>query len=172
MAAPQTTTPKRETHQERVAKMRREHAAKVAAVKSDHRKRLQEHQQVVTESASEIELQRELAAELDRIKAECDDDYTIQSRRGWRRHRAMLGLPLDEKQREDEAIEEVEGNKLHANDPRLRNALGSRWTWQNEECAWHAHGNEGEQTHVYEGDSKRVRRWRHDYRRARRSGRA
>jgi hypothetical protein len=48
------TTQKRETHDERVARMRAEHVAKVAAVKAAHSKRLQAHQQTVTESVTEI----------------------------------------------------------------------------------------------------------------------
>jgi hypothetical protein len=108
-----------ETHEERIARLKREHTDKMAKLKADGEARVREIYERHRDRCAEWDLSQQFRREEEGIRKRNEDAVTLAYKRTGRTYRKHLGLPTTVKDAADSLADLIESHRVFVDDPQV-----------------------------------------------------
>jgi hypothetical protein len=117
--ATSTSKPTPESYEQRIARLKREHADTVAKLKAEGDARVKAVYDRHAQNLEEWDLRQQFRREEERIRRQNEDALDLAYRRTGRDHRKYLGLPMSLKDAQDKLADVIETHRIYADDPQV-----------------------------------------------------
>src|SRR5918995_1900191 len=112
-------TPAPETNDQRIARLRREHAANLAKLQAEGDARVKAVYASHTSRLDEWDLRQQFRREEDRVRQQTEDAVKLAYRRTGREYRKRLGLPLTVVHASELLADVIETDRMFADDAKV-----------------------------------------------------